>query len=140
MRRQLGDPRCRGASGETGGDAGEHAPDEQPCRSRGKQEDGIAPLLARSFTLVCADLRGYGRSACPRSAPDHAPYSKQAMAREMLVVMERLGFRRFFVGGHDRGGRVAYRLAMPATADRAALACVGRRRARQRARRWPLLR
>jgi len=72
----------------------------------------VAPVLARTFTVVCADLRGYGRSGCPPSAPDHAPYAKRAMARDMVAVMERLGFRRFSVAGHDRGGRVAYRLAL----------------------------
>jgi haloacetate dehalogenase len=70
------------------------------------------PLLARRFTVVCADLRGYGRSGCPAFTPDHAPYAKRAMARDMVVVMERLGFPRFSVAGHDRGGRVAYRLAL----------------------------
>jgi haloacetate dehalogenase len=73
---------------------------------------GVAPLLARRFTVVCADLRGYGHSGCPISAPDHAPYAKRAMARDMVVVMEQLGFPRFSVAGHDRGGRVAYRLAL----------------------------
>jgi haloacetate dehalogenase len=72
----------------------------------------VAPLLARDFTVVCADLRGYGRSGCPPSAADHAPYTKRAMAREMVIVMERLGFPRFSVAGHDRGGRVAYRMAL----------------------------
>jgi haloacetate dehalogenase len=73
---------------------------------------GVAPLLARAFTVVCADLRGYGRSGCPVSASDHAPYAKRAMARDMVAVMERLGFARFGVAGHDRGGRVAYRMAL----------------------------
>ena len=73
---------------------------------------GVAPLLARRFTVVCADLRGYGRSACPVSTPDHAPYAKRAMAQDMVAVMERLGFSRFSVAGHDRGGRVAYRMAL----------------------------
>lgn len=72
----------------------------------------VAPLLARRFTVVCADLRGYGRSGCPASTPDHAPYAKRAMARDMVVVMEQLGFHHFSVAGHDRGGRVAYRLAL----------------------------
>jgi haloacetate dehalogenase len=72
----------------------------------------IAPILARDFTVVCADLRGYGGSGCPASAPDHEPYTKRAMARDMVRVMERLGFRRFSIAGHDRGGRVAYRLAL----------------------------
>jgi haloacetate dehalogenase len=71
-----------------------------------------APILARNFTVVCADLRGYGQSSCPPSAPDHAPYAKRAMARDMVAVMERLGFARFCVAGHDRGGRVAYRMAL----------------------------
>ena len=73
---------------------------------------GVAPLLAGDFTVVCADLRGYGRSGCPPSAPDHAPYSKRAMAVDLVALMERLGFPRFSVAGHDRGGRVAYRLAL----------------------------
>src|SRR5690242_21752446 len=73
---------------------------------------GVAPLLARRFTVVCADLRGYGRSGCPASAPDHAPYAKRAMASDMVSVMEKLGFPRFSLAGHDRGARVAYRLAL----------------------------
>jgi haloacetate dehalogenase len=72
----------------------------------------VAPLLARRRTVVCADLRGYGGSGCPASTPDHAPYAKRAMARDMVVVMEQLGFPRFSVAGHDRGGRVAHRLAL----------------------------
>jgi haloacetate dehalogenase len=73
---------------------------------------GVAPLLAQDFTVVCADLRGFGRSGCPASAPDHAPYSKRSLARDMVTVMDRLGFARFSVAGHDRGGRVAYRMAL----------------------------
>ena len=72
----------------------------------------VAPALAEDFTVVCADLRGYGASGTPPSTPDHAPYAKSAMAGDMVVVMERLGFDRFSVVGHDRGGRVAYRLAL----------------------------
>jgi haloacetate dehalogenase len=72
----------------------------------------LAPLLARDFAVVCADLRGYGRSGCPASTPDHAPYAKRAMARDMVSVMAALGFPRFAIAGHDRGGRVAYRLAL----------------------------
>jgi haloacetate dehalogenase len=72
----------------------------------------VAPALAQRFTVICADLRGYGRSGCPRSDPDHAPYAKRAMADDMVAVMERLGFPRFSIAGHDRGGRVAYRLAL----------------------------
>ena len=69
----------------------------------------VAPILARDFTVVTADLRGYGRSGCPPSTNDHSPYSKRAMAQEMVLVMERLGYSRFSVTGHNRGGRVAYR-------------------------------
>lgn len=72
----------------------------------------VAPMLARNFTVVCADLRGYGRSGCPVSTSDHAPYAKRAMARDMVIVMEQLGLSRFSVVGHDRGGRVAYRMAL----------------------------
>jgi haloacetate dehalogenase len=72
----------------------------------------VAPLLAPRFTVVCADLRGYGCSGCPTSRPDHGPYAKRAMANDMVSVMTILGFSRFSVAGHDRGGRVAYRLAL----------------------------
>jgi haloacetate dehalogenase len=72
----------------------------------------VAPRLTESFSVVCADLRGYGASGCPPSAEDHAPYSKRALAQDMVEVMARLGFERFCVGGHDRGGRVAYRAAL----------------------------
>ena len=72
----------------------------------------IAPLLADRFTVICADLRGYGRSVCPASSADHAPYAKRAMASEMVAMMARLGFTSFMVAGHDRGGRVAYRMAL----------------------------
>ena len=72
----------------------------------------VAPILSRRFTVICADLRGYGASGCPSSTPDHAPYSKRAMARDMVALMTGLGFRSFSVAGHDRGGRVAYRLAL----------------------------
>jgi haloacetate dehalogenase len=72
----------------------------------------VAPLLALNFTLVCADLRGYGCSGCPISAPNHAPYAKRALAQDMVSVMAQLGFPRFSVAGHDRGGRVASRMAL----------------------------
>jgi haloacetate dehalogenase len=72
----------------------------------------VAPTLGDAFTVICADLRGYGASGKPPSTPDHAPYSKAAMARDMIQMMERLGFSRFSVAGHDRGGRVAYRMAL----------------------------
>jgi haloacetate dehalogenase len=72
----------------------------------------IAPRLAEEFTVVAADLRGYGKSAKPPTAPDHAPYSKRAMALDQIEVMRQLGFERFCVAGHDRGGRCAYRMAL----------------------------
>src|SRR5438105_2265199 len=72
----------------------------------------VAPRLAREFTVVAMDLRGYGESSKPKTTEDHEPYSKRAMGRDCLAVMERLGFRRFDLAGHDRGGRVAYRVAL----------------------------
>jgi haloacetate dehalogenase len=72
----------------------------------------VAPGLAEEFTVICADLRGYGKSGKPPSAPDHAPYSKSTMALDMVHVMEAQGFEHFSVAGHDRGGRVAYRMAL----------------------------
>ncbi|MDX3107864.1 alpha/beta hydrolase [Nonomuraea angiospora] len=71
----------------------------------------LAPLLAPHHTVVCPDLRGYGRSGKPPTTPDHAPYSKRAMAGDMVALMEALGHRRFAVAGHDRGAYVAHRLA-----------------------------
>jgi haloacetate dehalogenase len=72
----------------------------------------VAPRLAEDFTVVAADLRGYGESSKPPTTPDHEPYSKRAMARDQVEVMRRLGFERFGVAGHDRGGRCGYRLAL----------------------------
>lgn len=72
----------------------------------------VAPLLARHYRVICPDLRGYGRSGKPASDPEHATYSKRAMAGDVLAVMTQLGYRRFLVGAHDRGARVAHRLAM----------------------------
>src|SRR5258705_4913725 len=72
----------------------------------------IAPELARHVTLVLADLRGYGASSAPPGDSEHKTYSKRAMAEDCLAVMRALGHQRFMVGGHDRGGRVAYRLAL----------------------------
>jgi haloacetate dehalogenase len=71
----------------------------------------IAPRLAQHFTVVCADLRGYGDSSKPVSEPDHRTYSKRAMAQDQVEVMQALGFERFGLAGHDRGGRVAHRMA-----------------------------
>jgi haloacetate dehalogenase len=72
----------------------------------------VAPQLAGNHTVICVDLRGYGRSGVPASAEDHSPYSKRAMANELVAVMENLGFSKFDLVGHDRGGRVSYRLAL----------------------------
>jgi haloacetate dehalogenase len=72
----------------------------------------VAPLLAPHFRLVCPDLRGYGGSSKPPTTPDHAPYSKRAMAADMRALMAALGHERFTVAGHDRGALVAFRLAM----------------------------
>jgi len=71
-----------------------------------------APLLADRFHLVCADLRGYGDSDKLPTSADHFPYSKRAMAGDMVGVMAKLGFERFFVAGHDRGARVVHRMAL----------------------------
>lgn len=72
----------------------------------------VAPDLARHATLVIADLRGYGASSAPPGDADHKTYAKRAMARDCLALMHALGHERFMVAGHDRGGRVAYRLAL----------------------------
>ncbi|KAH2810474.1 hypothetical protein KXV85_005530, partial [Aspergillus fumigatus] len=72
----------------------------------------VAPQLAEAFTLIIADLPGYGWSDMPDSDAQHRPYSKRAMARAMVEAMERLGHIHFALAGHDRGGRVAYRLAL----------------------------
>ena len=71
----------------------------------------VAPHLARDYTVVCPDLRGYGDSSKPKGLPDHANYSKRAMAKDMVEVMAALGHRSFHLVGHDRGARVAHRLA-----------------------------
>ncbi len=83
----------------------------------------VAPALAARFTVVCADLRGYGDSGRPETDPEHLSYSKRAMAQDMVEVMAALGFDRFGLVGHDRGGRVAHRLCLdhPARVTRAAL-------------------
>jgi haloacetate dehalogenase len=71
----------------------------------------VGPELARDYTVVCPDLRGYGDSSKPKGLPDHSNYSKRAMAKDMVEVMAALGHESFHVVGHDRGGRVAHRLA-----------------------------
>ena len=73
---------------------------------------GVAPILARSFQVVCLDLRGYGKSEKPVSDSTHYPYSKRAMAQDVVAVMQNLGHKKFLVGAHDRGARVAHRLGL----------------------------
>lgn len=72
----------------------------------------VAPIMAKSFQVICPDLRGYGRSGKPPSYPDHSPYSKRAMAADMVKIMKELGHDRFYIAAHDRGARVAHRLAL----------------------------
>jgi haloacetate dehalogenase len=72
----------------------------------------IAPALAEEFTVIAADLRGYGDSSKPESDPEHLAYSKRATAQDQVEMMEFLGFDEFHVAGHDRGGRVVHRMAL----------------------------
>ncbi len=84
----------------------------------------VAPeLVERGFTVVCPDLRGYGRSVGPPPAPDHSAHSKRAVASDMVAVMSSLGHERFALAGHDRGSYVALRLALdhPERVDRLCL-------------------
>lgn len=82
-----------------------------------------APALAERFTVVCPDLRGYGDSGKPPSDPGHEAYAKRTSARDMVEAMAALGFERFMVAGHDRGGRVAHRMCLdhPSRVTRAAV-------------------
>jgi haloacetate dehalogenase len=73
---------------------------------------GIAPTLAKRFTVMCPDLRGYGGSFKPPATSNHAPYAKKTMAVDMVEVMRHFGHERFYLAGHDRGARVAHRLAL----------------------------
>ena len=83
----------------------------------------LAPKLAENHTVICVDLRAYGRSGIPGSTHDHFPYSKRAMAKELVDLMAKLGFPTFTLIGHDRGGRVSYRLTLdhPKTVERLAV-------------------
>ena len=83
----------------------------------------VAPLLAEHHTVVATDLAGYGDSFRPPPGDDHAPHGKRAMALDQVEAMAALGFDRFAVVGHDRGGRVAYRMALdsPGAVERAAV-------------------
>lgn len=75
----------------------------------------VAPrLVAAGHTVICPDLRGYGRSTKPATTDDHSPYSKRAMAHDVLALMQQFGHPEFAVAGHDRGSYVAFRLAMDA--------------------------
>lgn len=71
----------------------------------------VAPELAKTYQVICPDLRGYGRSHKPPATPDHASYSKRAMAGDVVALLAHLGHERFAIGAHDRGARVAHRLA-----------------------------
>ncbi|MEM7373101.1 MAG: alpha/beta hydrolase [Bacteroidota bacterium] len=83
----------------------------------------IAPALAEKYTVVASDLRGYGDSSTPPTTEDHAPYSKRETAKDQVLLMQELGFDRFSVAGHDRGGRVAHRMALdhPAAIEKIAV-------------------
>jgi haloacetate dehalogenase len=72
----------------------------------------VAPKLTEDFTVIATDLRGYGDSSKPESDGEHAPYAKRAMALDQVSVMKHFGFERFALCGHDRGGRVGYRMAL----------------------------
>lgn len=83
----------------------------------------VAPALTAGHTVVAADLPGYGESFRPTPAPDHSPHGKRSMAEALIEAMSGLGFDQFAVVGHDRGGRVAYRMALdqPARVGRLAV-------------------
>lgn len=72
----------------------------------------LAPELARDYHVICPDLRGYGRSDKPAGDPEHATYSKRAMARDLIAVMDHFGHDRFLVAAHDRGARVTHRMML----------------------------
>jgi haloacetate dehalogenase len=83
----------------------------------------VASRLVEHFHVICPDLRGYGDSSKPTSTANHAPYSKRAMAQDLVEVMADFGYPTFFVAGHDRGARVTHRLALDYP-ERVMQACV----------------
>src|SRR5258705_11413402 len=85
----------------------------------------VAPLLEQDYFLVIPDLRGYGDSGKPPGGADHFGYSKRAMAQDMVEVMKHLGFEKFAVVGHDRGGRASHRLALDHPAGLTQLVILG---------------
>jgi haloacetate dehalogenase len=85
----------------------------------------VAALLADRYTVICPDLRGYGRSTAPSDAPDHAQASKRAMAGDVVALMDALGHARFAVVGHDRGSYAAFRCALDHPDRVAAATCIG---------------
>ena len=82
------------------------------CPQNVTQWAKLVPLLADKYTVVCADLRGYGDSSKPKDAPDHSNYAFRAMAQDQVKLMSQLGFERYHVAGHDRGARVSHRMAL----------------------------
>ncbi len=72
----------------------------------------VAPELAKRFTVICPDLRGYGFSLKPPATPDHAPYAKREMAKDVIAVLDYLGHDKFLLAGHDRGARLSHRIAL----------------------------
>lgn len=83
----------------------------------------VAPKLSETFHVICADLRGYGDSSKPASTEDFYTYSKRAMAADMIQVMKTLGYEKFYVAGHDRGGRTVHRMCLDYS-DAVEKACV----------------
>jgi haloacetate dehalogenase len=84
----------------------------------------VAPRLAKDFTVVATDLRGYGDSSKPHGLPDHSNYSFRRMALDQIEVMARLGFEKFCVAGHDRGARTAYRMSLDMPEKVLKVACI----------------
>lgn len=72
----------------------------------------IAPKLTDHYTVILPDMRGYGDSSCPASNDSHIAYSNRSMANDLIMVMEHLGFKRFFICGHDRGARICMQMAI----------------------------